>query len=101
MDLFNGVFESFLKVGCSGPDSVQLYGKGQPAKSSPVLGKLLKKSLPLQITNYFFKILIWLHYWLLHLKSINLINNHSGLQIRDSSQFPSQGWNVGMPVLFL
>ncbi len=41
----------FLKVGRSGPDSLQLYGKGQPAKSSPVLGKLLKKSIPQQITS--------------------------------------------------
>ncbi len=35
----------FLKVGSFGPDSLQLYGKGQPAKSLPVLGKLLKKKL--------------------------------------------------------
>ncbi len=27
------------------------------------------------MTNYIFKIVIWLHYWLLHLKS-NLINNY-------------------------
>ncbi len=40
-----------------------------------MLGKLLKKSNPLQMTNYFFKIVIWLHYWLLHLKS-NPITNY-------------------------
>ncbi len=33
-----------------------------------------KKSNPLQITNYFFKIAIWLHYWLLHLKSNQITN---------------------------
>ncbi len=43
-----------------------------------MLGKLLKKSNPLQITNYYFKIVIWLHYWLLHLKSNQITNYFQG-----------------------
>ncbi len=39
-----------------------------------MLGKLLKKSNSLEITNYFFKIVIWLYYWLLHLKSNQITN---------------------------
>ncbi len=48
-----------------------------------VLGKLLKKSNPLQMTNYFFTNVIWLHYWLLHLKS-NQITNYFTFKLLSS-----------------
>ncbi len=32
------------------------------------------------MTNYFFKIVIWLHYWLLHLKS-NQITNYFAFKL--------------------
>ncbi len=40
----------------------------------PVLGKLQKKLIHFQMTNYYFKIVIWFHYWLLHLKSNQITN---------------------------
>ncbi len=69
-----------------------VYGFGACEADVPLqavllkLSKLLKQNCPLQMTNYFFKIVIWLHCWLLHFKS-NQITNYFTFKLLSSLHY--------------